>query len=84
MKKLTLSAIYEFLRDCDRQNRSIQEIKDHIQALLFAVHTSGICLNRTELEAFDEAIALADSYTKESYIFLPLLLKIHKKQRGVR
>ncbi|RDU65744.1 DNA polymerase III subunit delta' [Helicobacter equorum] len=84
MKKLTLSAIYEFLRDCDRQSRSIQEIKDHIQALLFAVHTSGICLNRTELEAFDEAIALADSYTKESYIFLPLLLKIHKKQRGVR
>lgn len=83
-KKLTLSGIYEFLRECDRQSRTIVEIKDHIQALLFALHTSSITLGHAELEAFDEAIKLADSYVKESYIFLPLLLKIHKKQRGGR
>ena len=83
-KKLTLAGIYEFLRECDRQNRTTTEIKEHIQALLFALHKSAIVLTRAELEAFDEAIKLADSYVRESYIFLPLLLKIHNKQKGGR
>lgn len=82
LKKLTLLEIYEFLRECDKQNRSTQEIKDHIQALLFSLQANAITLGRAELESFDEAIKLADCYVKESYIFLPLLLKIHKKQKG--
>lgn len=81
LKKLTLLGIYEFLRECDRANRSTQEIKDHIQSLLFALSASSIRLDRDELESFDEAIRLTDCYVKESYIFLPLLLKIHTKQK---
>lgn len=76
LARLNLQSIYEFLAECDKAHRTPQEVKEHIQSLLVAAYTYKIPLKETHLQDYDRAIKQADSYGKESYIFLPLLLKI--------
>ncbi len=76
VNNLSLAVIYEFLQQCDKQNKSVYEVKEHIQSLLFALHAARIRLKERDLKAFDNAIKQADSFVKESYIFLPLLLRV--------
>lgn len=76
VSSLSLDVIYDFLQQCDKQNKSTHEVKEHIQSLLFALHKARISLKERDLKAFDNAIKQADSFMKESYIFLPLLLKV--------
>ncbi len=82
LAKLNLEGIYEFLRECDKANRTPHEVKEHIQSLLIAAHTYKIPLRQVHLQDYDRAIKQADNYGKESFIFLPLLLKILHINKG--
>lgn len=74
--KLDLKQIYNFLQDCNKQHRSVQEVKERIQALLLSAHKHQIPLGNQDLQAFDKAIKQADCFVRESLIFAPLLLKV--------
>ncbi len=80
IRKMGLKEVYDFLKKT--RDFSIQEARDQIQSLLYAVKDADIKLSESELDFFNEALKAQASYQRLEYVFLPLLLMILQKVRG--
>lgn len=76
---LDMKQIYVFLKQLIHEKPNKEELKDKIAALLLSC--SHLHLSRQDLESFDKAMRLAESFERAEYVFAPLLLRILEHRR---
>lgn len=79
LREMGLKEIYEFLKKA--REFSVQEARDQIQSLLYAIKKADLKLSEYELDFFNEALRAQASYQRLEYVFLPLLLMVLQKVR---